>query len=107
MVSIVRAKQLLGADANGLSDPFARVTCHARGGELVPSAVVHETGVKAKTLSPYWEEDFVLGGPSATSPFFQGSSAQGRAGGQYCTSQSTQPTNWRTPLITDRPCVAL
>lgn len=58
-VVIERAQQLMAGDANGTSDPYSKVALLDAAGELV-SRVWH-TSVKPKTLSPEWEEDFLIG----------------------------------------------
>ena len=58
-VVIERAQQLAACDGNGTSDPFVKVALLTAEGAL--ASRMWQTSVKTKTLSPEWEEDFLLG----------------------------------------------
>lgn len=58
-VLIDRARNLAACDANGTSDPYVKVAMLDADGAL--TSRMYQTSVQTKTLSPEWEEDFLIG----------------------------------------------
>lgn len=66
LVGISGARDLLAADSNGLSDPYCTVVpLDAKGKEI--SVEKRKTRVIMKTLSPSWDEVFIIGQKSDAS----------------------------------------
>lgn len=60
-VQIVEARDILAADSNGFSDPYVKMELlDSRGGALAAGGSF-KTKTQKKTLSPRWDEAFVIG----------------------------------------------
>jgi Ca2+-dependent lipid-binding protein len=60
-LNIVEARGILAVDRNGLSDPFVVVTLVDSKGNPILAGGTFKTKTIKKTLTPKWEEEFLLG----------------------------------------------
>ncbi|RLN20509.1 hypothetical protein BBJ28_00005436 [Nothophytophthora sp. Chile5] len=60
-VSIVEARNILAADSNGFSDPYVTMTVLDSKGVTLAAGGSYKTKVVKKTLTPQWNEEFVVG----------------------------------------------
>lgn len=61
LVTIAEARGILAADSNGFSDPFVTMTLLDSRGNTIAAAGTFKTKVLKKTLTPQWNEEFVIG----------------------------------------------
>ncbi|KAG2520033.1 hypothetical protein BBO99_00008415 [Phytophthora kernoviae] len=61
IVTIVGARDLLAGDLNGFSDPFVQLTVLDTKGQPLAAGGCFKTVVAKRTLSPEWNESFILG----------------------------------------------
>jgi Ca2+-dependent lipid-binding protein len=93
-VQVVRARNLLAMDSNGLSDPYAHVT--VRGAK-------HTTQTKFMTLNPMWKNElfkFHITDPSAVLHVelwdrdMGGLQSAAQTHARLCASQACRATSW-------------
>ncbi|KAG7380532.1 Synaptotagmin-6 [Phytophthora boehmeriae] len=61
VVTVVGARDLLAGDLNGFSDPFVELTVLDTKGQPLAAGGRFKTSVAKRTLSPEWNESFILG----------------------------------------------
>ncbi|KAG6952738.1 hypothetical protein JG688_00013149 [Phytophthora aleatoria] len=59
-VNVVEARGILAADMGGTSDPYVTITLLDSKGTAMPAGGTFKTNVIKKTLSPRWDETFVV-----------------------------------------------
>ncbi|ETO84330.1 hypothetical protein F444_01744 [Phytophthora nicotianae P1976] len=59
-VNVVEARGILAADMGGTSDPYVTITLLDSKGTVMPAGGTFKTNVIKKTLSPRWDETFVV-----------------------------------------------
>ncbi|POM80262.1 Tricalbin [Phytophthora palmivora] len=60
-VNVVEARGILAADAGGTSDPYVTITLLDSKGSVMAAGGTFKTAVIKKTLTPRWDETFVVG----------------------------------------------
>lgn len=63
-VTIVEARGILAADSNGFSDPYVTMTVLDSRGNTIAAGGTFKTKTLKKTLSPKWNEEFLVGDKS-------------------------------------------